>query len=385
MNGTKPNGKDQIRKDEYEIDDKLYTNGFNSIFETGSNSSSCSEIEEIDEDNNNSSIRRETNRIGFLSFNDKHSGIPATIEEGSFEGVSVTSSLSGAQNIYVAVGGKLNSSLDALRWTLRHHPSTIRTINLIHVFPEVIFIPSPWGVLYVTLSAFCGLLCMLIVGGRVPKDQVSPEELESYMSQQSHKRREFLQKFLDVCSVFKVNVETLLIESNNVAKAVADLILILNIKKLVVGTSKSSYKKLKKANGIGDQILKSASDTCDIKIINNGKELAITEETTTPAGESPASTPRSNSGVIDETKTITVNGQSSASSLRRSSSVIDETKTITVNGRSSAPSSRRNSRPSSRRNSSSNVIADFDLDDLVKGSGSLSPFSCFASKFCLKQ
>ncbi|RZC65936.1 hypothetical protein C5167_009627 [Papaver somniferum] len=343
MNGTKPNGKDQIRNDEYEIDDKLYTNGFNSIFETGSNSSSCSEIEEIDEDNsNNSSIRRETNRIGFLSFNDKHRGIPATIEEGSFEGVSVTSSLSGAQNIYVAVGGKLNSSLDALRWTLRHHPSTMRTINLIHVFPEISFIPSPFG-------------------GKVPKDQVTPQELENYMSQQSHKRREFLQKFLDVCSVFKVTVETLLIESNNVTKAVADLILILNIKKLVVGTSKSSYKKLKKANGIGDQILKSASDTCDIKIINNGKELAITEETTTPAGESPASTPRSNSGVIDETKTITVNSQSSASS------------------------SQRNSRPSSRRNSSNNVLADFYLDDLVKGSGSLSPFSCFASKFCLKQ
>ncbi|KAI3838614.1 hypothetical protein MKX03_030380 [Papaver bracteatum] len=344
MNGTKPNGKDhEIKNDEYEIDDKLYTNGFNIIFETVSNSSSCSEIEEIDDDNNNnSSIRRETNKIGFLSFNDKHRGIPATIEEGSFEGVSVTSSLSGAQNIYVAVGGKLNSSLDALRWTLRHHPSTMRTINLIHVFPEVIFIPSPFG-------------------GRVPKDQVSPEELENYMSQQSHKRREFLEKFLDVCSVFKVNAETLLIESNNVAKAVADLILILNIKKLVVGTSKSSYKKLKKANGIGEKILKSASDTCDIKIINNGKELAITEETTTPAGESPASTPRSNSGVIHETKTITVNGQSSA------------------------PSSRRNSRPSSRRHSSNNVIADYDLDDLLKSSGSLSPFSCFASKFCLKQ
>ncbi|KAI3888693.1 hypothetical protein MKX03_012882 [Papaver bracteatum] len=166
----------------------------NNIFETGSNSSSCSEIEEIDADNNNSSIRKETNIIGFLSFNDKH-----TVE------YHVTSSLSGAQNIYVAVGGKLNSSLDALRWTLRHHPLTMRTINLIHVFPEVIFITSPFG-------------------GRVPKDQVSPEELENYMSQQRHKRREFLQKFLDVCSIFKVNVETLLIESNSVAKAVADLI-----------------------------------------------------------------------------------------------------------------------------------------------------------------
>ncbi|KAI3911295.1 hypothetical protein MKX01_004522 [Papaver californicum] len=356
MKGTKPNGKDnQIKNDEYEIDDKLYTSGFNSIFGTGSNSGSRSEIEEIDDDNNNSSIRRETNRIGFLTFNDKHRGIPATIKEDSFEGLSVTSSLSGERNIYVAVGGKSNSSLDALRWTLRHHSlssSVMRTINLIHVFPEVIYIPSPFG-------------------GKVPKDQVSPEELENYMSQQSHKRREFLQKFLDICSGFKVKVETLLIESNNVVKAVTDLILILNIKKLVVGTSKSSYRKLKKANGFGDQVLKSASDTCDIKIVNNGKELTIIDETTTPGDQSPVSTPGSNSSVIDETKTV--NGQPSTPASRRNSRS------------SSAPSSRRNSRPSSRRNSSNNVIADFDLDDLVKGSGSLSPFNCFNSKFCLKR
>ncbi|MCL7037164.1 hypothetical protein MKW94_016149 [Papaver nudicaule] len=374
MNGTKPNGKDhQIESDECKIDDKLYTNGFNSMYETGSNSSSCSEIEEIDDDNNNASIRRdkETNRIGFFTWEDKHRGIPATIQEGSFEGLSVTSSLSGEHNIYVAVGGKSNSSLDALRWTLRHHPlsSSIRTINLIHVFPEVILIPSPFG-------------------GKVPKDQVSPQELANYMSQQTHKRREFLQNFLDICSVFQVKVETLLIESSNIAKAVTDLILVLNIKKLVVGTSKSSYRKLKKANGIGEQILKSASDTCDIKIINNGKELTINDdETTTSAGDqSPASSSRSNSTVIDESwKATATNGQSSSS--RSNSIVIDERKTTTVNGQSSTPSPRRNSRPSSRRHSSNNVIADFDadLDDLEKSSGSLSPWSCFTSKFSLKR
>ncbi|KAI3969455.1 hypothetical protein MKX01_020016 [Papaver californicum] len=296
MNGTKPMAKIiKIQNVEHEIDDKLYTNGFNSIFETGSNSSSCCENEEIDGDNNNSnsSIRRETKKFGFLSFNNKHRGIPATIKEGSYEGLSVTSSLSGELNIYVAYRG-----------------------------------------------------------------------FAKYMSQQSHKRREFLQNFLDICSVFRyVKVETLLIESNNAVKAVTDLILILNIKKLVVGTSKSSYRKLKKANGFGDQILKSASDTCDIEIINNGKELIIIAMTT--AGEqshSPASTPRNYSSVIEETKTITVNGQSS-----------------------SAPSSRHISRPSSRRNSSNNVIADFDLDDLVKGSGSFSSFSCCTSKFSLKR
>lgn len=46
--------------------------------------------------------------------------------------------------------------------------------------------------------------------------------------------------------IIQVKVDTILIESDTVAKAILDLIPILNIRKLIVGTSKSSLRyKLK--------------------------------------------------------------------------------------------------------------------------------------------
>ncbi|KAJ0086182.1 hypothetical protein Patl1_07440 [Pistacia atlantica] len=73
----------------------------------------------------------------------------------------------------------------------------------------------------------------------------------------------------------QVKVDTMLFESDIVAKAIIDLIPILSIRKLVVGTSKSSLRKLKskKGNGIANQILQSAPKACEIKIVCEGKEV----------------------------------------------------------------------------------------------------------------
>ncbi|KAI3911297.1 hypothetical protein MKX01_004524, partial [Papaver californicum] len=61
------------------------------------------------------------------------------------------------------------------------------------------------------------------------------------MNKKIEQRKQFLDEILSLCSGCKVKVDTLLIESNDVAKALIDLILILNIEKLVIGTKKSSY------------------------------------------------------------------------------------------------------------------------------------------------
>ncbi|XVF28075.1 hypothetical protein REPUB_Repub14bG0164300 [Reevesia pubescens] len=160
-------------------------------------------------------------------------------------------------SVYVAVG-KSESSMDALCWTLTHLVNTSSCIlYLIHVFPEIRNIPSPLGML--------------------PKNQVSPTQVENYMEQERGKRRQFLQKFLDICSASKVKVDTMLIESDMVAKAILDLIPILNITKLVVGTSNSNPRKLKSRRGINrriaNQIFQSAPNTCEVKVVCNGKEV----------------------------------------------------------------------------------------------------------------
>ncbi|KAK4839177.1 hypothetical protein QYF36_019829 [Acer negundo] len=168
--------------------------------------------------------------------------------------------------IYVAVG-KSESSMDALQWTLKHavNPSTV--IYLIHVFPEIKQIPSPLG--------------------KLPKSQVNPEQVEKYMAQERGKRREVLQKFIHACSSSQVEVDTMLVESDAVAKALEALIPILDIRKLVVGTTKSTLRKSKSrrgtGSGIADQILHNAPETCEIKIVCQGKEVM----------ESPSQSPNS--------------------------------------------------------------------------------------------
>ncbi|RDX62004.1 U-box domain-containing protein 35, partial [Mucuna pruriens] len=121
--------------------------------------------------------------------------------------------------VYVAVG-KNDTSMDALSWTLKNLATQSTIIYLIHVFPEIKHIPNPLGI------------------GMVPRNQVSGEQVESYIDQERGKRRELLQKFLQLCSTSKVKVDTILIESDLVAKAILDLIPILQITNLVIGANK---------------------------------------------------------------------------------------------------------------------------------------------------
>ncbi|KAG4948900.1 hypothetical protein JHK86_042139 [Glycine max] len=87
--------------------------------------------------------------------------------------------------VYVAVG-KSQSSMEALAWTLNNLATPSTMLYLIHIFPEIKLLPNPLGV------------------GMIPKDQVSPEQVESYMAQERGKRRELLNKFLQLCSASKV-------------------------------------------------------------------------------------------------------------------------------------------------------------------------------------
>ncbi|KAI3969456.1 hypothetical protein MKX01_020017 [Papaver californicum] len=111
--------------------------------------------------------------------------------------------------------------------------------------------------------------------GRCHKDSVNPLLFENYKNEMIEKRKQFIDEFLCLCSVCKVKGETLVIETNDVATAVIGLIPILNINKLVIGTTKSTEE----SQGIADRILKATLlDNCDIKIISRGKELIDIED-----------------------------------------------------------------------------------------------------------
>ncbi|KAK4439479.1 hypothetical protein Salat_0282800 [Sesamum alatum] len=191
-----------------------------------------------------------------------HHPIPLESIREEVEGSVFSFGGGGDDVVYVALGRQSEeTSMDALIWALNNEVDPSSTVVfLIHVFPETKYIPSPLG--------------------KLPISQVNAEQRENYLAQERGKTREFLQKFLTVCSASsqkQVKVETILIESDMEAKAILDLIPILNIRKLVVGSTKSNLRKMRSrrgGSGVADQILQNAPEFCDVKIVCEGKEIS---------------------------------------------------------------------------------------------------------------
>ncbi|XP_039688857.1 uncharacterized protein [Medicago truncatula] len=161
--------------------------------------------------------------------------------------------------VYVAVGTNINggsSSMEALSWTLKHAvtPETT-TVYLLHVFPQVKLIPTPLG--------------------KIPRSHVNVEHVNIHLTQVKSKRKLLLQKFMKLCIESEVKVEMMLIEGDNVGEAIVDLVGNLNIRKLVIGTTQSNLSKKGpgKQNSIADMVLKTVQESCDVKIICEGKEV----------------------------------------------------------------------------------------------------------------
>ncbi|PVH48004.1 hypothetical protein PAHAL_4G215700 [Panicum hallii] len=147
--------------------------------------------------------------------------------QGQGGGGAAASSGGSADDVYVAVG-KGGSSMAALSWALRRLTRPRSFVYLVHVFPVVNSIPTPLGMM--------------------PKSRASPEQIETYLNQERSKRREMLQKFLDQCRKFQVTVDVYLIESDQIANAIIELVPVLHIKQLVLGISKSNEAQERKHN-----------------------------------------------------------------------------------------------------------------------------------------
>ncbi|KAF3780108.1 U-box domain-containing protein 33 [Nymphaea thermarum] len=177
---------------------------------------------------------------------------------------------------YVAVGRDEESSLDALQWTLRNRclnkggassppspspssstsssSSTSHTgcVYLVHVFPPVTHIPTPVG--------------------KLAKSQVTHEQLKLYKKEENNRRRSLLQKYIKLCDDAKVKVDTILIESSTTAKAILELIPVLQIRRLVIGAKRSS-RWSKKPSSKAEFLQKNAPEFCEIIVISDGKQL----------------------------------------------------------------------------------------------------------------
>ncbi|XP_061344310.1 uncharacterized protein LOC133290259 [Gastrolobium bilobum] len=159
--------------------------------------------------------------------------------------------------VHVAVNPVGDSSMEALLWVLNHAVTPSTTVCLVHVYPEIRYISSPLG--------------------RMPRNQVNPEYVKFHLTTEQAKKKELLRRFIDKCIDSKVNVEMMLVEGDNVAKTIVDVVWNRCIRKLVIGITNSKLSKsisgTGKGNAIADKVLKNVPDVCDVKIICDRKEV----------------------------------------------------------------------------------------------------------------
>ena len=182
-----------------------------------------------------------------------------------------------------------SSSMSSLRLT--------SSLTLVCICPSLTTFLTLIFKIYCLLELKCVCMYDLCVVGRLAKEQASQEQLDAFMSQEREKRRTLLNKFIQTCSASKVpslsfslswnsfksskltderlsqkqvKVETILVESDSVAKAIQDLTTILNIKKLVLGIDKSNARYA--STHIQDDLHKSLSCQMNLTLFLVGKQ-----------------------------------------------------------------------------------------------------------------
>ncbi|KAF2311447.1 hypothetical protein GH714_023088 [Hevea brasiliensis] len=158
------------------------------------------------------------------------------IGEDSRSGTFVNSIDAEASDVYVAVG---KDDLDVLKWALDHAVSPGSRVFLVHIFPPITYIPTPVG--------------------KLSRSQLSQDQVRYYINEEHNRRRNILQKYIRLCNDAKVTVDTMLLESSETAKAILDLIPVLNITNLVMGTTRRPRTRCE-GHEVCDQIPSSLED-----------------------------------------------------------------------------------------------------------------------------
>ncbi|GMY14925.1 U-box domain-containing protein 33-like isoform X2 [Fagus crenata] len=172
-------------------------------------------------------------------------------------------------DVYVAVG---KDDLDVLKWALDHAVSPGARVFLVHVFPPITYIHTPVG--------------------RLSKSQLSKDQVRVYINEEHNRRKSLLQKYIRLCNEAKVIVDTVLIESNMTAKAILELIPVLNITNLVVGTKGTPCsRRLRKKMAKGKFIKKNAPEFCEVTIVHDGKKVVESQQVNELVHSSLASSP----------------------------------------------------------------------------------------------
>ncbi|GLJ16485.1 hypothetical protein SUGI_0281300 [Cryptomeria japonica] len=212
----------------------------------------------------------------FARFNPVQEGSCEIEEEVMGDHICMDEKNDGNPEIYVAVG----KDPSPLQWALSHLVKEGDSLTLIHVFPPLKSIPTPVG--------------------KLPISQVSQDIVDKHLKEEEVKRTRLLQNYLDMCLNVKVKTETVVIESDISHKSLVELISVLNISKLVMGTKSATHpmtRKLKKGSSKSEYVYRYAPNFCEVFLVFQGKIIIPKAEGDPKYSDASPSSPSSSTSI----------------------------------------------------------------------------------------
>ncbi|KAM2281404.1 U-box domain-containing protein 35-like isoform X1 [Malus sylvestris] len=155
----------------------------------------------------------------------------------------------------IAISGDKNSKY-IVRWALdKFVPEGNVFFKLIHVRPRITGVPTP-------------------MGSRIPISQVREDVVAAYRKEMEWQASEKLVPYKKMCASRKMQVDVVLVESDDVANAIAEEVAMSAICNLVLGApSRGIFKR--KQNGLSSKISACTPRFCTVYAVSKGKLSSV--------------------------------------------------------------------------------------------------------------
>ncbi|CAN6288856.1 unnamed protein product [Urochloa humidicola] len=216
---------------------------------------------------------------GADSFSSSTGGAPTT-EIFEEQAAGLEEQDEGEEKVFVAVPGRgqHKSGRSLLAWALRHVAAVAgAAVVVAHVHVPAQMIP--------------------MMGSKFHVSKLRPEQVSAYRQYERAKVEKHMDEYIHQCSKMKVKCEKLVIENDNVAKGVVDLVSVHGVRKLIMGAAADKHysRKMKMPKSkTALCVLQRAATSCKIWFVCK-EHLIYTREASFPDSLTAATPPASKS------------------------------------------------------------------------------------------
>ncbi|EMS67875.1 U-box domain-containing protein 33 [Triticum urartu] len=153
-----------------------------------------------------------------------------------------------------------------------------------------------------------------MMGAKMHYTRLDPEQVKDYRKQELEKALERLEEYVVICTILKVNCEKIIIEKDDVAKGLEELIVLHGITRLVMGAAADKHysKKMKRPKSkTALRLMEAEASPCKIWFTCKGELICTREANTTipmipPSPASTVASTLSASSISSRMRSITI-------------------------------------------------------------------------------